>query len=463
MNTSILVAAARMCFFNFFGGVMKRKIFKPRYYQHIDKIIDIKDVIDKVKDKEYIKRHGFYPFISYKLEFKKFTKEINEKTHHHWKIKERPIKYASHIDRCIYQWYSYILNNKYNRYCDVNNLNQASIAYRTNLKGKTNIEFAKTAFDFIKRSDECYILVSDFSSFFDFIDHDLLKKYLCEVLATDKLADDFHKIFKSMTKYSYIEKAVIEKYLISKNIETYESLKSNNSLFEKISWNEAKKDLKENIKSNDKNYGIPQGSPLSGVFANVYMIFFDKMVNEYAISNNGLYMRYSDDLIIIIPKNKVDSIQEIWDKLSEVKKFYPNLIMNIEKTSGYLYKNGKINSLHESIEGMEKSGNFISYLGFSFDGQYVRFRDKTLTKFFYKLYKKIDNMKYREKLRLIKAKKKHSKIDKHRILKELNCSTKESRKFIDYVNRASKVFSHEKYITGFRKKVKSKIFYRFEK
>lgn len=442
---------------------MKNKIFKPRYYQHIDKVINIKDVITKVKDKDYVVKHGFYPFISYKLEFKKFTKEINDVTHHHWKIKERPIKYASHIDRCIYQWYSYNLNNKYNEYCNDNNLNQSAIAYRTNLKRKTNIEFAKIAFDFIKQSGECYILVSDFSNFFDYIDHDLLKKYLCEVLSIDKLDEDFYKVFRSMTRYSYIEKQDIENYLISKKIETRESLKSNNSLFDKIPWNDAKKDLKKEIKINKETYGIPQGSPLSGVFANVYMIKFDKAVSNYAASKDGLYMRYSDDLIVIIPKNKVNSIKEIWDKLLVEKNNYPTLIMNVKKTSGYLYDNGKVISLHKDIKGLKNVGNFISYLGFSFDGLYVRFRDKTLTKFFYKLYRKIDNMKERENVRLNKAKKKHTKIDKHRILKDLNCSNGESKKFIDYVNRARKVFFNEKYIINFGKNVKVKIFQRFEK
>ena len=106
---------------------------------------------------------------------------------------------------------------------------------------------------------------------------------------------------------------------------------------------------------------------------------------------------------------------------------------------------------------------YISYLGFSFDGKYVRFRDKTLTKFFYKLYRKIDSMVLREKYRIQKGRKKHTKIDKHRILKELNSSQGESRKFIDYVNRAKKVFPNEYYIVNFRKNIKSKVFERFEK
>lgn len=441
---------------------MKNKIFKPRYYKHIDKVVNIRDVIDKVKEKEYIKKHSFFPFISYTLKFKKFCSEVDENTHQHWKFKERPIKYASHIDRCIYQWYSYNLNNKYNNYCYKSNLHDSVIAYRTNLKGKTNIEFAKEAFDFIKKHDECYILVSDFSKFFDYIEHDLLKRNLCEILNVNKLDDDFYKVFRSMTKYAYIEKEIIEKYLISNKIETKESIKNNNSLFDKIPWKIAKKDLKASIKINKEKYGIPQGSPLSGIFANIYMINFDKLVNEYVKNKNGIYRRYSDDLIVIIPKIEVGSINEIWDYLNIIKDMYPMLKMNVSKTSGYLYKDKKIISLHNYISGMKDGNGFISYLGFSFDGKYIKFRDKTLTKFFYKLYRKIDDMKKRETKRILKGKKRHTKIDKHLILKELNSSTGESRKFIDYVKRAKRVFKNEKYIIQFEKNVKNKIFVRFQ-
>lgn len=441
---------------------MQGKIFKQKYYKHIDKPVDIEKIENKVKNKEYIKKHGFYPFLSYTIRFKKYSEEIDHETKHHWKIKDRPIKYASHIDRCIYQWYSYKLNNKYNEYCKKFNLNNSSIAYRTCLKGKTNIEFAYKAISSIKKYKECYILISDFTKFFEYIDHSLLKKNLCTVFNTKKLSEDFYKVFRSMTKYSFIERDDIEKYLIDKGIETKQSIKENICLFNNISWNEAKKDLKDNIQINNDTYGIPQGSPLSGVFANVYMIDFDRMVTKYAQSKNGMYMRYSDDLIIIIPKSELNSISDLWEELSKIKMLYKTLEMNIEKTSGYLYEDNKITSLHKEISNMKDGGNFISYLGFSFDGKYARFRDKTLTKFFYKLYRKIDNMIKTEELRIAKGKKKRSKIDKHWILKELN-SKKENRKFIDYVNRAKRVFYNEKYITNFRQSIKKKVFVRFDK
>lgn len=446
---------------------MEHNIFKIKHYKHIDKPIklnDLPEIRKKVKNKEYIIHHGFYPFISYTRKFDKFikTRDSNKKVVYKRKPKSRPIKYASHIDRCIYQWYSYIINNAYNDYCYLNGLNNCVIAYRTCLKGKTNIEFAKIAFDFIKQSQSCYILVSDFTNFFDNIDHKQLKNKLCEILGVDRMEQDFYKVFRSMTKYAYIEKETILNYLKSKNV-TEKVIKNNNSLFEQIPWNVAKKELKKEIQVNKNSYGIPQGSPLSGVFANVYMIDFDKEVNNYVKSKRGLYLRYSDDVIIVVPTDKVDSIEEIWHKLSKIKEDYKTLEMNINKTSGYIYENNQIKSLHEKIIGMKNGGKSINYLGFSFDGKNVKFRDKTLTKFFYKMYRKIDDMKRREEERIIKGKKRHTKIDKHQILKKLDVNNKEKRKFIDYVNRAKKVFKNEKYIVNFRKNIKEKIFKRFEK
>ena len=135
---------------------MKKSIFKSKNYKHIDTPVSISCVESNIKNKKWIIKHGFYPFISYSINFKKYSKEINEETNHHWKIKERPIKYAAHIDRYIYQWYAHIFNEAYNVFCIKNKMNNVPIAYRTCLKGKTNIEFTKIAYDFIKKCKSCY-------------------------------------------------------------------------------------------------------------------------------------------------------------------------------------------------------------------------------------------------------------------------------------------------------------------
>ena len=143
--------------------ILNKTIFKEKKYIHIDKLCNLSEVIPKIKDKNFILKHGFYPFLGNKIIFKKYSVEINEETQNHFKRKERPIKYASHIDSLIYQWYSYLLNKYYNNYALSRGFNTSSIAYRTCFPGKSSVDFAKEAIDFIKSTGSCYILVSDFS------------------------------------------------------------------------------------------------------------------------------------------------------------------------------------------------------------------------------------------------------------------------------------------------------------
>lgn len=55
------------------------------------------------------------------------------------------------------------------------------------------------------------------------------------------------------------------------------------------------------LKRNKKNYQIPQGSSISAVYANVYMVDFDKKINDFITSHHGMYRRYCDDIVMIIP------------------------------------------------------------------------------------------------------------------------------------------------------------------
>ena len=72
-----------------------------------------------------IAHHSFYPFIHYVMKMDKYNKRTGVKH------KEREICYASHMDRCIYQYYSAILNENYNKYLDKENIAMVPVAYRT--------------------------------------------------------------------------------------------------------------------------------------------------------------------------------------------------------------------------------------------------------------------------------------------------------------------------------------------
>ena len=69
----------------------------------------------------------------------------------------------------------------------------------------------------------------------------------------------------------------------------------------------------------------------------------------------------------------------------------------------------------------------------------------------------------REVNRIKKGKKRKTKIDKKQILDELNVKNGESRRFIDYLQHAKRVYPDEKYIVNFKRKTIDKIFVRFQK
>lgn len=50
--------------------------------------------------------------------------------------------------------------------------------------------------------------------------------------------------------------------------------------------------------------GIPQGTPISAALANVYMLHFDKRINDAVKPLKGIYRRYSDDMIVVCIKRQ---------------------------------------------------------------------------------------------------------------------------------------------------------------
>ena len=145
----------------------KEKNEESRKYAHFDEKVSLNNIWNYISEPENIKRHGFYPFIHYEKKFNKYRKvngigEVQEKS--------RDLCYSAHVDRYIYSYYGYLINQAYDQYMEKRNLNMVSVAYRDNL-GKNNIHFAKKAFDFIKSTQGCYIIIGDFSHFFDCLQH----------------------------------------------------------------------------------------------------------------------------------------------------------------------------------------------------------------------------------------------------------------------------------------------------
>lgn len=388
---------------------MKRRknIFKNKMYAHFDNRKSIESVKDYVYNTKKVKEHSFLPFILDIHKMEKFNKEnylenLKENVEEKKKVtkeKKRNIMFSSHLDRYIYQLYNHKLNNAYNYYAKQNGINKCSVAYRNNLKGKNNISFAHNVFKFILDTENSYILVGDFKDFFEGLEHKYLKRMICKVLGKSNLDEDYYAVFKNITKYTYFDLGDICKikgikrkdvYKHTENIDSETGEKEYVFELEEIMTIEEINRYKAKYLHYNNKCGIPQGSAISSVLANIYMIDVDKKINDLVTSKNGLYRRYSDDFIVIIPNISKEEFEKIFNSIKEILNQNGNPVLKDEKTRVYYYEEEKLKNINKDfLTSMQNTKNELEYLGFCFTGDKIKIRDKTMSKFYYRMYKKI--------------------------------------------------------------------------
>lgn len=383
-------------------------------YAHFDLRVSLSmpSIRKYVMDRTKIVTHSFYPFIHFEKKNSRYGKKGPKKP--------RELYYCSHLDRCVYQRYAFLLNYQYNIWACENNIDDVAIAYRDNL-GKNNIDFAKDAFDAIRSFPQCFILVGDFTNFFDNLEHQYLKKMMCEVLGVERLPQDYFSVFKNITRFSSRDWKDIVK-AAGENIAergVRKKINSKETLLTKEQFQKNKKDIKKNI----SGVGVPQGSPVSAVLSNIYMIKFDKDIKRYVTSKGGIYMRYSDDFIIVLPYERDAEIADFTSYIFSYVESMKGLIdLQKEKTSCYTYKDEVI------YEGDQPSS--INYLGFLFDGKSIRIRPRAITKYYYRMRRKAHTI---GRSNWISSKGRHISAKE---LYSIYSRNDEKQTFIDYAKKA---------------------------
>jgi RNA-directed DNA polymerase len=387
--------------------IKKENKLKQKSYRHFDASqLPTGNLLDQLNDSEFIKSHSFWPFLHFQIKVSKYSKEGK-------KDKMRELYYSSHIDSYIYQLYNQKISLAYEKFLTNKNISFYPIAYR-NLN-KSNIHFANETFNFIKKNPNSLVLCFDIEKFFDILDHSILKINIQKVLNVSSIPIDTYLVLKSLLKYSWVERdqALSALGVTSKSIVNLKRLCNSKDFRKKIRNNKL-------IYKNINDFGIPQGSALSALLSNIYMIEFDLQMAKFAMKENGYYRRYSDDIILIIPcpDQPIDS--------------YNHFVKNqIEKLK--LKISDKKTEIIRLKDGISLSGKAIQYLGFIFlDGE-IRLRPKMITNYYRKLYNRISIIKKVQKL------KKNNKA----FLKKFysNYTHLGKKNFISYVQRAEKIFS----------------------
>ena len=268
---------------------------------------------------------------------------------------------------------------------------------------KSHIHFAKEAFDFIRKKIEevevVTVVVSDISGFFDNLDHKLLKARWKEILGIDELRKDIYNVYRNVTHFSYIDEWRILKELnnevVVRNPKNKE-ITTKTVCLKRHYWDNnviaycERKDIVQlrhlitcrpfncpTGKYSRMRKGIPQGLPISATLANVYMLHFDIAMKEYASQHGGLYRRYSDDIVLILPGLNTSECERLL--LSEIKNV--NLEIQKEKNKVRLFykEDGKVVCLDNDLKVSR-----LDYLGFSFDGNRILLKSKSINHYYLK-------------------------------------------------------------------------------
>ncbi|MBC2025621.1 reverse transcriptase domain-containing protein [Listeria booriae] len=371
------------------------KEIKAKTYLHFDNRMKYENVKNYVENPKKIEKHSFFPLIQYTSSFERYDRDKGKRP---VKIKDRTIMYAAHLDGFIYSYYGRKLNTSYNTWVLENDIDECSIAYRDNKAGKCNIDFAAELINQICEYKDCFIMVGDYKNFFETLNHSILKERLKEVLSVNELRKDWYQVYKSVTKYRYIEKDLINKKFgkdgqIKEKLRNKKKERLKTGVKKRIKWSyfQTYPEFREFIRScgvnlNTSAKGIPQGTAMSAILANVYMIKLDQQIKNLVTSHMGIYRRYSDDFIIVIPRN-ASNTKETFQKIKESTESLigeSGLTLQTTKTKIYAFQEHRIFNLETSQR------TAIDYLGFVFDGENVRMRQKSPYKFYRKAYQLIE-------------------------------------------------------------------------
>jgi len=151
----------------------------------------------------------------------------------------------------------------------------------------------------------------DVTGFFDNLDHKLLKSRLKWLLGCDELDADWYAVLRAITQYRFIHLDEIKRH-------DYLAKRLRERKRHPLATIAELKALNVPIEKNQQAKGIPQGTPISASFSNLYMTQFDREMQAEAAKRGALYQRYSDDILVACPPTRWNVLKAlVEEKLGE--------------------------------------------------------------------------------------------------------------------------------------------------
>lgn len=394
--------------------------YKRRTYLHFDLPISEKAATSIVTNPSAVAKHSFYPLLSFtivsrKVKWDPATRKLQVVP------KERSVSYASHIDSHIYAYYARLLETQYEAHLRGAEYGPAVLAFRK--LEKSNIHFAKEAFAAIKALGNADVITTDIKDFFGNLDHAILKKAWCSILGVSSLPADHYHVFKSLTKFSWVEKRNVYAAL---HISPHNPRATGTRICEPKEFRSVVRGCGL-IEANINARGIPQGSPISALLSNVYMAGFDKIMWDAVTAWGGKYFRYCDDMLIIAPRGKGADLLKLAQDISSLYK----LPLHPGKTETRKFT---------VTAGETVADKPLQYLGFVFDGKRTVLRSASLARYSDRMKRGVRlakaTMRSKNKLRLLRGEI-ETPLHKRKLYKRYSYFGR--RNFVSYALRAADI------------------------
>ena len=343
--------------------VRRKDPLRHRRYLHFDERPPRDHLVSRVGDPARVAQWQFLPLLR-KMERSKRVRDKDPLTGL-FSVKEkiRPICYASHQDAALYATYAAKLSELYEQKLKELGLNDCVTAFRE-ASGKCNIHFALDAFEWIQTHAPCVALAYDVTSFFDELDHCHLKAKWCELLAVTSLPADHHALYRAITRFSVVDRDLVYKTFSISQHTPYAFGRRRICSPAEFRQHVADAGL---LESNKKQYGIPQGTPISAVLSNLYMLDFDRELAATVSAWGGLYRRYCDDILVVVPPHYCDEAKALVER--EIAK--AKLRVQREKLDERFFP-GSSSRLAKPLQ----------YLGLTFDGERILLRSSGIARFY---------------------------------------------------------------------------------
>jgi RNA-directed DNA polymerase len=340
-----------------------KRIFARRRYMHFDEPVSPRVARAFATNPQSVVSWSFLPLLNWVLSADRVKRHEDGSLKP--KQKNRPICYAAHKDAAIYAYYGAILVENYEQELQRLGLAEAVTAFRLG-SGKCNINFAAEAFDWIRSHPNCLALAFDIEAFFNNLDHQLLKQQWARTIRQDRLPSDHYAVYRSLTRFAYVDRL---EALNALGISQHNIRSGNRRRLCDPETFRLKIRGGGLIRQNPKPCGIPQGSPMSAVLSNIYLLDFDTAVAAKAKALGGLYRRYCDDMLCVVDPAAQQEVEAfVANEIQKVK-----LKVQTEKTGRHRF---------QLSGGRILTDKPLKYLGFTFDGERILLRNAAISRYY---------------------------------------------------------------------------------